>query len=76
MLIRLPLDYVAAMQMLLAGKLLNFKAVLQARCAFWKLRIEYNSIRKENIRKAKTPYLDIISKRSIIVDYYLLGKRK
>ena len=76
MLIRLPLDYVAAMQMLLAGKLLNFKAVLQARCAFWKLRIEYNSLRKENVRRAKTPYPDIISKRSIIVDYYLLGKRK
>lgn len=76
MLIRIPLDYVAALQMLLSGKWLNFKAVFQARCAFWKLRKQYKAIRVTNLRKSKVLYPTTISKRSIIFDYYLLGKRK
>ena len=76
MLIRIPLDYVAALQMLLSGKWLNFKAVFQARCAFWRLRKQYKAIRAANLRKSKVLFPTTISKRSIIVDYYLLGKRK
>ena len=76
MLIRIPLDYVAALQMLLSGKWLNFKAVFQARCAFWRLRKQYKAIRAANLRNSRVQYPTIISKRSIIVDYYLLGKRK
>ena len=76
MLIRLPLDYVAAFQMLFAGKWLNFKAVLQARCAFWKLRMSCKEKRNDCIRRSKTLNPTLISKRSIIFDYYLLGKRK
>ena len=76
MLIRMPLDYVAALQMLFAGKWLNFKAVLQARCAFWKLRMSYKEKRNDCIRNSKTLNPTLISKRSIIFDYYLLGKRK
>ena len=76
MLIRIPLDYVAALQMLLSGKWLNFKAVFQARCAFWRLRKQYKAIREANLRKSEVLYPTTISKRSIIVDYYLLGKRK
>jgi GT2 family glycosyltransferase len=76
MLIRLPLDYVAALQMLCSAKCLNAKAVLQARCAFWKLRTKYKNIRKDNLRNAKTPVPTTISKRSIIFDYYVLRKRK
>lgn len=76
MLIRIPLDYVAAMQMLLSGKWLNFKAVFQARCASWRLRKQYKAIRAANLRKSEVLYPTTISKRSIIFDYYLLGKRK
>lgn len=76
MLIRLPLDYVAALQMLFAGKWLNFKAVLQARCSFWRLRMSYKEKRSDCIRSSKTLNPTLISKRSIIFDYYLLGKRK
>lgn len=76
MLIRIPLDYVAASQMLLSGKWLNFKAVFQARCAFWRLRKQYKAIRAANLRKSEVLYPTTISKRSIIFDYYLLGKRK
>ena len=76
MLIRWPLDYVAALQMLLSGKWLNFKAVFQARCAFWRLRKQYKAIRVTSLRNSKVLYPTTISKRSIIFDYYLLGKRK
>lgn len=76
MLIRMPLDYVAALQMLLNGKWLNFKAVCQARCAFWKLRTKYKSIKRDNIRDSKIAYPTTICRRSIIFDYYLFGKRK
>ena len=76
MLIRMPLDYVAALQMLCSSKLLNAKEVLKARCAFWKLRTKYKNIKKYNLRKAKTPFPNTISLRSIIFDYYLFGKRK
>ena len=76
MLIRWPLDYVAALQMLLSGKWLNFKAVFQARCAFWRLRKQYKAIRVTNLRKSRAQYPTLIGRRSIIVDYYLLGKRK
>ena len=76
MLIRMPLDYVAALQMLLNGKWLNFKAVYQARCAFWQLRTKYKSIKRYNIRNSKIAYPTTICRRSIIFDYYLFGKRK
>lgn len=76
MLIRMPLDYVAALQMLLNGKWLNFKAVCQARCAFWRLRTKYKNIKKDNLRKSKIAYPATICRRSIIFDYYLFGKRK
>lgn len=76
MLIRMPLDYVAALQMLCSSKLLNAKEVLKARCAFWRLRTKYKSIKEYNLRKAKTPFPNTISLRSIIFDYYLFGKRK
>jgi GT2 family glycosyltransferase len=76
MLIRMPLDYVAALQMLCSSKLLNAKEVLKARCAFWKLRTKYKNTKEYNLRKAKTPFPNTISLRSIIFDYYLFGKRK
>lgn len=76
MLIRMPLDYVAALQMLCSSKLLNAKEVLKARCAFWKLRTKYKNVKEYNLRKTKTPFPNTISLRSIIFDYYLFGKRK
>lgn len=74
--IRFFLDYLAAIQMLLSGKLLNAKEVFNARREFFKMRRAYKEKRKINIRSAKIAYPDIISKRSIIFDYYLFGRRK
>lgn len=73
---RFFLDYVAALQMLLSGKCLNAKAVFQARWAFLKMRRICYEKRNCNIRKAKVSYPSTISRRSIIFDYYVRGKRK
>ena len=74
--LRFFLDYVAALQMLLSGKCLNAKAVFQARWAFLKMRRIYCEKRNCNIRKAQVSYPSTISRRSIIFDYYVRGKRK
>ena len=74
--VRFFMDYVAALQMLCAGKLSNAKAVVQARVAFWRMKREYVAIRKSNLSASVNAYSSLISKRSIIVDYYLLQKRK
>lgn len=74
--VRFFLDYVAAMQMLVSGKLLNAKAVVQARLDFLKARVKYAQYRSDNLRQAKVPYPTTISKRSVIIDFYLRGKRK
>ena len=75
-LIRFFLDYVAALQMLLTGNRLNAKAVVHARCDFWRLRTSYKYKRSECIRNAKSTPIFTISKRSIIFDYYVRGKRR
>ena len=75
-LIRFFLDYVAAVQMLLTGNRLNAKAVWNARRDFWKMRMAYTNKRRDNLRAAKVPAINTISKRSIIFDYYVRGKRK
>jgi GT2 family glycosyltransferase len=74
--VRFFLDYIAAVQMLCAGKWQNAWAVVQARWAYWRLKRQYRDIRKKNIRLAVQPYPPTISQRSIIFDFYLCGKRK
>ena len=75
-LIRFFLDNVAAVQMLLTGNRLNAKAVWNARRDFWKMRMAYKNKRRNNLRAAKVLAINTISKRSIIFDYYVRGKRK
>ena len=74
--VRFFLDYVAALQMLCAGKWKNAWAVAQARWAYWQLKRHYRDIRKQNLRLAVQPYPTTISRRSIIFDFYVRGKRK
>lgn len=74
--VRFFMDYVAALQMLFAGKWLNAKAVLNARCEFLKLRMSNRNKKQNTIRKPKTSYPTIISQRSIVFDFYLRGKLK
>jgi len=73
---RFFLDYVAALHLLLTGKIQNAWAVVQARCDFWKLRKSYAHKRQENLKKAIAPYPETIAQRSILFDFYIKGLRQ
>ncbi|MBR1809758.1 MAG: glycosyltransferase family 2 protein [Paludibacteraceae bacterium] len=74
--VRFVLDYVAMMQALFTSKTQNAKAIIDARKDYHKMKADYKEKRNENMLLAKIAYPNSISKRSIIFDYYLLGKRK
>lgn len=76
MAVRCVLDYVAALPMWLSGHSANARAVLQARRDFHRMRKNYTGLREENLRKAVVKYPQAISRRSIVADYYLRGRRR
>ncbi len=76
MLIRFFLDYTAAFQLLITGKLKNAVAVLKARKDFFKLHYSFRLKRAENLSKAKQQHISEIIKKSIIWNYYILGRKK
>ena len=71
MIVRFFMDYVAALQMLITGQTPNAKAVFEARRAYHTLKKQY-PISGHSKEKA----LALLAKRSIVFDYYLLGKKK
>ena len=71
MIVRFFMDYVAALQMLITGQTPNAKAVFEARRAYHTLKKQYPI---SGHRKEKA--LALLAKRSIVFDYYLLGKKK
>ena len=71
MLVRLVLDYVAALQMLLTGQIRNVKAVILARLAYHKMKKEYPTTHTNKMRG-----FEMLSRRSIVWDYYARGKRQ
>lgn len=75
MYIRLILDYVAALQFTLSGKLENAKAVIRAHNDFYNNRHQYRQARRENLEKTVVPYPKTIYSKSILAAYYLGGKR-
>ncbi len=74
--LRLLLDYLAALQMLVSGKYLDAQAVVRARRDFWRMRPNYRTVRKENLRLTTTPRPQGWTHRSILWDFYLRGKRQ
>lgn len=74
--IRFWLDYIAATKFLACGHLPNARAVYDARKAFFELLPSYASKRAENILKTTLPDIPEIRKDSIIIDFYLKGKKK
>ena len=75
MLVRRVLDYVAALSFLLKRHIPNVCAVVSARHEYRRLQPLYRSIRKENLEKNKGKYIDERIKSSILVLYYLRGKK-
>ena len=70
MLVRLGMDYLAALQMLLTGQKENVKAVVKARLAYHKMTKEYLPIHDNKMRG-----FYLLARRSIVWDFYVRKKR-
>ena len=74
--VRFFLDYIAAFQLLITGKPKNALAVFKARRDFSKMLPSFKMKRKENLEKTVLTDIPEISRKSIILNYYFLGKKK
>jgi GT2 family glycosyltransferase len=70
MVVRFFMDYLAAAQMLVTGQTNNVKAVVQARLAYHRMKRNYtlNGNKNNGFRQ--------LTRRSIVLDFYLKGKKK
>ncbi len=70
MIVRFFMDYLAAAQMLVTGQTNNVKAVVQARLAYHRMKRNYtlNGNKNNGFRQ--------LTRRSIVLDFYLKGKKK
>ena len=73
---RFWLDYIAATKFLLCGHLQNACAVYEARKAFFAMQPEYAAKRRENLAKTTLAVIPELMRRSLIVGFYLKGKRR
>lgn len=73
---RFWLDYIAAAKFLLTGHYPNARAVYEARKAFHELMPAYESVRRDNLAKTRISDLPELRKGSLILAFYLLGKRR
>lgn len=74
-LVRFFLDYIAAFQLFVTGKPQNAQAVFKARRDFSKMLPVFKAKRHENLEKAIQTDIPEITSKSIILNYYLLGRR-
>ncbi|MDR1811009.1 MAG: glycosyltransferase family 2 protein [Prevotella sp.] len=73
--LRCLLDYLAALQLALAGKPKNARAVFAARCAYRKLCPDYRLIRDENLANTQTPVVKTVYPASLLYAFYLKGRK-
>ena len=73
---RFWLDYIAAMKFLLCGHVQNAKAVYEARKAFFDMKPEYAEKRRENLAKTTLGTIPELMRSSLILAFYLNGKKK
>lgn len=73
--VRRWLDYVAAAKFLLTGDAANARAVFRARREFKRLLPDFRPQREENLRRATTDVLPERVGYSLLVAYYLKGKK-
>lgn len=76
MFIRFLLDNLAALQFLLAGKNENAYAIHKARRDFKKMVRRFDAVRAKNIIHATTESIPEIFKGSIVIRFYLQGKKR
>ena len=73
---RFFMDYLSAFIFLLSGKFVDARAVCRARKSFYEMCPHFTTQRLENIQSAKLTDIPQIYKGSMILGYYLFGKRK
>lgn len=69
------LDYVAALSFALKGEVRSAWAVYQARKAYHQLQPDFKPNREENLQKTALTHIPERMNGSILVNYYLKGKR-
>lgn len=74
--IRVFLDYLAALQALMSGRVGDFKAIIHGRKAFKKWLPEYGDIRKNIQDMRKVDNVKGIYRHSILWQYYVKGHKK
>lgn len=74
--VRCLLDYVAAFSFLLKGNVANARAVWQARREFHRMRPLFTSSRRVNLQSATQADIPERSRFSLLVAFYLLGKKR
>jgi GT2 family glycosyltransferase len=72
---RFFLDIAASLHYLVTGKLKNAWAVLQAWCAYLRMRSQFTAKRNHNLGKTTCAYPNTMSKRIILFDYYFRSLR-
>lgn len=74
--VRMLLDYVAALQMLVQRKPKNCQAVFKARCDFWKMKKSFAEKRNANKQLTTCRLPQGMMPTSILMAYYLKGKKR
>ena len=72
---RFVFDYIAALQLFITGKPKNARSIFKARKDYKKMFPEFESKRNENILFATSENQSDIFQESIVVNYYLMGKK-
>lgn len=75
LLVRKWLDYLAILVFILKGDVQNAKAVVKARKEFKSIRKDFSAKREENLEKTTVQSIPERTKSSILVQYYLKGKK-
>lgn len=73
--VRFVLDYLAAVHLVLKGKISNAKAVLSAYKEFRKIKDSYSQVREENLAKAVNKTIPAIYNKSILKGFYFKGRK-
>ncbi len=72
---RFVFDYAAAFQLFITGKRENAMSVFKARSDFKRMKPDFDEKRKENILYATSENQKDILQKSIVLNYYLRGKK-
>jgi glycosyltransferase, group 2 family len=74
--VRWWLDYLAAIHLLVSGKIKNAASILRARRDFAKIKDSFDADREKNIVGSSALQPNIVSNKSLLWQYYARGKRK